>query len=211
MSVGSHSVEKIVATVQDEGVHDNLKDTPLLASPVNGNRVRRRFWCRTDEHNLDAVATQRSVFDDPVTLELYRPPQSYENTHRFDPNARWTFREERVRCKFCHDLPLVDHFFGLYQQVVRKIDLKIMLWAFVMFFALDLDRSNILQANTDNFLEDLHLTTNDFNFGNSLFRLAFLSAELPSQLVSKRVGPDVWVPSQVCSPYLPRVFAFTSA
>ncbi len=46
--------------------------------------------------DLDAVATQPSVFDEPSTLEAYRPSPKYESAHRFDPLARWTWREEKV-------------------------------------------------------------------------------------------------------------------
>jgi hypothetical protein len=63
------------------------------------------------------------VFDDPETLEEYRPGDEWENAHHFDPEYRWTWGEEH--------------------RLIRKIDSKIMIFAAMMFMALELDRSNI--------------------------------------------------------------------
>lgn len=66
-------------------------DIPPLGVPVQKPGFGRR-----DQPPLDSIATQPSVFDDPTSLEVYRPPPEFENAHRFDPLARWTWREERV-------------------------------------------------------------------------------------------------------------------
>lgn len=73
------------------------------------------------------------------------------------------------------------------QRIVRKVDLRVALWAFIMFFSLDLDRSNLSQANSDNFLSDLNMNTNDFNLGNTLFRAGddtFVTQLYPDCLVA---------------------------
>lgn len=124
------------------------KDEPYTTTTsLNSNELglgvpiyqKRFFWQRSKAYDQNAIATLPSVFDDPETAEKYHPRTDWENYHRFDPSARWTWGEE--------------------QKLVRKIDFRIMLFAIIMFMALEIDRSNLTQALTDNFLDDLGITT----------------------------------------------------
>ncbi|KAJ5555799.1 hypothetical protein N7461_004269 [Penicillium sp. DV-2018c] len=110
-------------------------------------------------------------------IEYYEPIPEYEGRHRYDPDAQWTEKEEK--------------------KLVRRIDYRICSWVCMMFFALQLDRGNLGQALSDGMLDDLGLSTNQYNYGMTIFYLCFLCAEVPSQMISKKLGPDRWIPIQM--------------
>ena len=102
------------------------------------------------------------------------PHESYEGHHRWDPAFIWTEAEEK--------------------KVIRKTDLFLLSWLCVMFFGLQLDRGNLQNALTDNFLKDLNLSSNDYNNGTTIQLLCFLVAEFPVQLLTKRFGFNIVLP-----------------
>lgn len=129
---------------------------------------------------LEPDVQEENIFDDPEVRDDWYDKyekSKYECRHLIDHTFTWTKAEER--------------------KMVSKTEWRVTFWAFIMLVALDIDQGNISQANSDNFLKDLGLTTNDFNLGNTLNLLCFLLAELPSQLISKRIGPDKWIPTQM--------------
>ncbi|PSN61237.1 MFS general substrate transporter [Corynespora cassiicola Philippines] len=168
-------VQKPSTTAPPIGVVPDVptKDVDLTGSASTSETNIPRY--NTTGKNRDGV----TFAGRDLGSDHYEPIDSYEGKHRYDPNFDWEPEEER--------------------RVVRKIDKRICTWVCLMFFALQLDRGNISQALSDNMLDDLGLTTNDYNYGQTIFYVSFLAAELPSQLISKWIGPDNWIPVQMVS------------
>lgn len=140
----------------------------------------------TVESTLDSDLEEQTEFQenpflDPFIANHYRQIYNdcnYECRGAFDPHFTWTKEEDR--------------------KVMKKVDRRAILSACIMFFALQVNRGNLHEAVADNLLQDLHMGTNDYNLGNTLNLCAFLCAELPSQIISKALGPDIFIPIQIC-------------
>ncbi|CVK86186.1 hypothetical protein FPRO04_07868 [Fusarium proliferatum] len=104
-------------------------------------------------------------------------PQPREDEESLTLHRDWSLDEER--------------------RAKRKLDLIIMPLLTLGFFCLQLDRGNIANALTDNFMEDVGVTQNQFNVGQQMLSLGIVLFEIPSNMILYRVGPGKWLTLQL--------------
>ncbi|KAE8450078.1 hypothetical protein EG329_006859 [Mollisiaceae sp. DMI_Dod_QoI] len=158
----------------DDKLH--FEETTTFGEPI----PKTAYLSSDSDPDENGEYLKKNPFLDPDVAEHWSAVYEmsrYECRHEFDPSFTWSEAEEKA--------------------IVRRLDWRVCTWACVMFFGLQTDRGNLVQALADNLLTDLKLTTNDYNYGNIIFYTSFLLAELPSQLVSKKIGPDRWIPAQI--------------
>lgn len=171
-------VKSVTTEDNDSSKKANYQSTYLSDSASDTSGVKPSLVI--DPEDSSGSKAYNHIFKDPEAAAYWQnlyEETKYESRHLVDPELTWTPEEER--------------------KVVWKSDFHACFWAFIMFLALDIDRYNLKNATADNLLEDLNMTQSDYNLGNTINLVCFLGAELPSQLVSKAVGADWFLPTQV--------------
>lgn len=167
-----------------QAVNSTMAAQRVTEAPVQGGvdtKTPYKIGDPTDE-TRSAVDDNLAAnpFADPAVAEHYRAvyeKAQYECRHAFDPELEWSRKEER--------------------SLVRRLDWHVCTWACIMCFALQVDRDNLGQAVSGNMLDQLGLSTNEYNYGRTIYYISFLLSEVPSQLISKKFGPDRWIPVQM--------------
>ncbi|CAD0113693.1 unnamed protein product, partial [Aureobasidium uvarum] len=134
-----------------------------------------------EHHNkFDALSLQLSrastlVDHHPDTV----PHVHFEGREFYDPHATWTPEEE--------------------SKVKRKTDIRLLAWLSLMYFAAQLDTTNMSNALADNFLHDLGFTMTEYGNGTMIHRICWLIAGLPSQTIAMRYGYRFIYPGLMCA------------
>jgi MFS family permease len=79
----------------------------------------------------------------------------------------------------------------------RKLDFLLMPLLLLGFFCLQLDRGNMANAITDDFMEDVGIDQDQFNVGQQMLSLGIVLTEIPSNMILYRVGPGKWLTLQL--------------
>ncbi|KAJ2813914.1 hypothetical protein H4S07_000307 [Coemansia furcata] len=77
----------------------------------------------------------------------------------------------------------------------RKVDMRILAYAIVLCILNQSDRGSIGVAKLAGLESDLHMVKNDFNIATTLFTVGYLSLEMFSNFILKRVGASRLLPT----------------
>ncbi|KXS20801.1 MFS general substrate transporter [Gonapodya prolifera JEL478] len=124
--------------------------------------------------NKEFLATDNLAPEVEDTLE-HLVKQIDPDTPGWKPDLTWTEEEEK--------------------KLVRKFDTTVMPAIIFLFVFLNLDRFNISNALTNNFVGSIHGTLDTINLGSTMLLVGFCIFEIPSNMVIQRVGAHRWLPT----------------
>lgn len=79
-------------------------------------------------------------------------------------------------------------------RIIRKLDLHILPWIFILWLLAFIDRSNIGNARLDGLVTDLNLTGDKFNIALTVFYILYVLIDIPSNWLLKVVGGGKYLP-----------------
>lgn len=80
---------------------------------------------------------------------------------------------------------------------VCRVDTTVLPLLFLGLLVFQLDRMNLASALTDGFAKNIHVNPNTINLGNQLMFLGIVVLEIPSNIILQRIGPRIWMSTQV--------------
>ncbi|KAK3718361.1 hypothetical protein LTR37_005174 [Vermiconidia calcicola] len=80
------------------------------------------------------------------------------------------------------------------KKLVRRLDWMLIPWLSFLYLISFLDRTNIGNAKIEGLLEDLHLSTGEYNAALSLFFVSYAGFEPLTNILLKRLRPSIFLP-----------------
>jgi MFS family permease len=81
------------------------------------------------------------------------------------------------------------------KSLLRKLDWRLLPGVSLLYLVSFLDRSNVANARLDGLVKDLNMTGNEYLTGLTVFFVGYISLEVVWNLILKRIGPRIWLPS----------------
>ncbi|KAI7770098.1 hypothetical protein LZL87_013721 [Fusarium oxysporum] len=80
-------------------------------------------------------------------------------------------------------------------EVLRKMDIRLIPMLALLYLLSFLDRGNIGNAKIEGLQEDLDMTSDEYNWCLTVFFFTYAAFEVPSNLLLKRLRPSIWLPT----------------
>jgi hypothetical protein len=127
----------------------------------------------TNDANLPLSQTLSNE-KSPPSIDVSLNTPSLLDVPGYDSSFAWDAAEERA--------------------AVRKADCCILSFVVLLFVFMQFDRTNLSNALTDGLRQDINIGTKQINTATTLFTLGFVITELPFNMISKRLGPENFLP-----------------